>query len=266
MVRKIPVKLPTAAAVAAVLALTAACGGDGGGDGDKKALAAWAAKVCGEEVTGKIDASQVALNDISLVIPGETPEALKARLVGDFTKLADANSAFASALQVAGDPKVKDAEEQVLLLGDELRANAQGWNAAKAELEALATNDQKAFADGLRALQPKITGSVTSSHAALDKLHTGRLGQALAAVPGCVGSASAPPPSTPPAPTPSETAPSASGSPVAAPSGSASPSSSASGSASPSSTGSGSAAPDDSERPSATASDSSSPSADPSES
>lgn len=266
MARKIPAKLSTAAAVAAVLVLTASCGG--GGDGDNKALEDWAAKVCAEDVTRKIDESQGALNDISLVVNGETPDALKARLVADVVKLADANSALAAALAAAGDPKVKGSDEQIRLVAQDLDATTQGWNTVKEQLEALPTHDQKAFADGLAALQPNITGSVTSSHAALEKLHTGRLGQALAEVPGCAGSASAPPASTPPAPTPSASTSSAPASPVSTPSGSASSSSDASASASPSSSasdsGTGSASPKPSGSPSS--SESETPTAEPSES
>lgn len=267
MARKIPAKLPKVAAVAAALVLAAACGGGGGDDeGDKQALDAWAAKVCAADVTGKIDESQAALNDISLVIDGETPDALKTRLVADVVKLADANGALATALDAAGDPKVKGSDEQIRLVGEDLDATTQGWNTVKEQLEALRTDDQKAFADGLTALQPSITSSVTSSHAALEKLHTGRLGQALAEVPGCAGSASAPPASAPPAPSPSEPAPSAPESPAASPSGSASASSGGTASASPSSGGSdsGSPSPDDSDSPSAGESDT--PTADPSES
>lgn len=266
MARKIPAKLSTAAAVAAALVLTASCGGDGDGDGDNKALKDWAAKVCAADVTGKIDASQAAINDISLVVVGETPDALKARLAADVVKLADANSALAAALDTAGDPKVKGSDEQIRLVGDDLDATTKAWNAVKEQVEALPTNDQKAFADGLTALQPSITSSVTSTHGALEKLHTGQLGQALAEVPGCAGSASAPPASAPPAASPSESAPSAPASPVATPSGSASSSSRGTASTSPSSSGSDteSATPGDSESPSAAESDSSSPSADPS--
>lgn len=191
MAPKIPATLPALAALAAVVALTAGCGGDDGAE-QKKALAGWAAQVCTAEVTGKIDASKTALADISVVVPAETPDALRTRLVADVAKLADANTAFARALGNAGDPKVKDGKEQRTALVAEQQALAVGWNTVKAQLEALPTNDQKAFADGLRALQPNIARTVTTSRAALDKLHTGELAHALAAVPGCVAAASAP--------------------------------------------------------------------------
>jgi hypothetical protein len=241
---KIPAKPSAVAAAAVVLALTAGCGDDG--DDGKKALAAWAGQVCAVEVTGKIDDSKAALADIGIVVPNETPDALKARLVGDVTKLADANTAFAAALQKAGAPKVKDGEDQVLVLSNELRGAANGWNTIKSQLETLPTNDQKAFADGLRALQPTIEGSVTSSRVALDNLHKGKLGAALAAVPGCVGapqSTSEAPRPVPASDTPSAPASSApaSGTPDPSASGSAGPDASPSGSASRSATSSASA-------------------------
>ncbi|MCF2529238.1 hypothetical protein [Yinghuangia soli] len=183
---KIPANLAVAAACAAVLALTAGCSDDG--DGKNKSLAGWAAKVCTADVTAKIDESKTALADISVVLPGEKPDALRTRLAEDVSRLAAANTALADALGRAGDPDVDGGKEQRAALVSEQLAIATGWHTVKTQLEALPTADQKAFADGLRALQPSIAGTVTTSNAALEKLHTGELGKALAAVSGCVAS------------------------------------------------------------------------------
>lgn len=233
LARQTLTKLPAAAALAVVLAAASACGGDGGGNKD---LAKWAAKVCTKEVTGKIDESRVALNDIAVVVPNENPDVLKGRLVADFGKLADANTAFAAALERAGDPGAKPAREQAAAVAAELRANAGGWTTVKGQLEAVPSTDQRAFADGLRTLEPSIRGSVASSQAALAKLHTGDVGRALGKVPGCVGTPAPPPPPAPapssPAPPPPAPEPASSSPAPASPSAteSASPSPSASGS------------------------------------
>lgn len=253
MARKTPAKLPALTALAAVLVLTAGCGDDGKDDNGEK-LAKWAGQVCTVDVTGRIDASKKALDDIGVVVTNETPEALKTRLVDDIAKFADANTAFAAALDKAGPPEIKDGRAQLQVLTGDLRATAAGWTAVKTKVEELPTGDQKAFADALRALQPSIVGSVTVSRAALDKLHQGALGKALAAVPSCVTGPAAPsdaattaPPANPPVADPASSAPpQPSGSSSPAPSSgspSGSPSGSASGSPSASSSGSSSAKP-----------------------
>lgn len=194
--RKTPAISPALAALAAaVMVLTAGCGDDG--EDNTKKLADWANQVCTADVTGRIDASKTALDDIGTVVPNEAPEALKTRLVGDVAKLAEANTAFAASLDKAGPPEIKDGRAQLQVLTGDLRATAAGWTAVKTKLEELPTGDQKAFADALRALEPSITSSITVSRAALDKLHQGALGKALAAVPNCVSGPAAPSDTTP---------------------------------------------------------------------
>ncbi|MDI2127932.1 hypothetical protein [Yinghuangia seranimata] len=199
MARKNPAKLPAlVVAAAALLAMTAGCSDSGGGDDkNKQALADWAAKVCTTDVTGKIDESKAALADMNAVVPKETPDALKARLAADVTKLADADTALAVALDNAGDPVVKNGKAQAVAAAGELRAAATGWNGLKTEVEALPTTDQKAFADALRALQPNISKYTAGSRSALEELHKGELGKALAATPGCAATVPAPAASTP---------------------------------------------------------------------
>ncbi|MEU8136629.1 hypothetical protein [Streptodolium elevatio] len=255
MARKTPAISPALAALAAaVVVVTAGCGGDDGDDNTKK-LADWAGKVCTTDVTGRIDASKKALDDIGTVVSNETPEALKARLAADVAKLAEANTAFAAALDRAGPPEIKDGRAQMQVLTGDLRATAAGWTAVTTKLEELPTGDQKAFADALRALEPTISSSLTVSRAALDKLHQGALGKALAGVPGCVSGpaassgvpSDATPETSPAPPADPATAPPASA--PEPPEGSPSASASVSGSTSPSASSSASSSTSASARP-----------------
>lgn len=244
MARTTPAKLAACAVLAAALTAAAGCGG-GDGDKNEKDLAAWANKVCTTEVTGKIDASQGALADMASVVKGETPDVLKARLAADVTKLAEADTALANTLDQAGDPKVKNGGAQRAAVSAELRAAATGWMSLRSAFESLPTNDQKSFAEALKALDPEITKYGTSSRTALENLHRGELGKALGKVPGCAA--------TEPVPAPAGTGAASSPAPgQAAPAGGESGSPAASGSASPS--GSGSPAPGDSASPSGSAS------------
>jgi hypothetical protein len=211
-------------------ALTA-CSSDDGKNEEKKRkaeLQVWAGKVCAIDVTARIDDARAALADVGKVVPGEQPATLKTRLAADVAKLADADNKLAEGIDRAGPPAVPDGPLLRTTVVAELQNTAKGWSAIQAKIEGLSTDRQNVFADGLRSLDPEIKAMQASSHTALDKLHRGEAGKALAAVPGCAAG------KTDPAPTgaPSQPAtPSAGASPSGSPgtptqSASASPSSS----------------------------------------
>ncbi|MEU0940662.1 hypothetical protein [Embleya sp. NPDC005971] len=184
-------------------ALTACGGGDDKNDENKKKqaeLRAWAAKVCAVEVTARIDEARAALADVATVIPNEQPATLRTRLAADISRLADADNALADALDKAGIPAVSDGAALHTSVVAELRNTAKGWAGIQTKVAGLATEQQNVFADGLRSLNPEIDGLRVSSHTALDKLHRGDAGKALAAVPGC---AAGKPDAVPTAPVPS---------------------------------------------------------------
>ncbi|MYW05975.1 hypothetical protein, partial [Streptomyces sp. SID3343] len=189
-------------------ALTACSSGDDGKSDEKKKkaeLQVWAAKVCAADVTTRIDDARVALADVGKVIAGEQPATLKTRLAADIAKLADADNKLAEGIDRAGPPAVPDGPVLRTTVVAELQSAAKGWGAIQAKIEGLSTDQQNVFADGLRSLDPEIKAMQASSHTALDKLHRGEAGKALAAVPGCAAAKTDP---AAPAATPSAGAPS----------------------------------------------------------
>ena len=226
-------------------ALTA-CGGGDDDENDKKQarLKEWAAQVCAADVTARIDDARASLVDVKTVIPDEQPASLRARLSADIGKFADADTTLADVLARAAAPAVSGGSELRASVVEELRTAAKGWAALQTKVDALPVDRQNLFADGLRTLGPEIDTLRASSTIALEKLHRGDTGKALAAVPGCEAVAQEPSPATETAaPVPSATG-TPKGTPTRKPSASTSPGASASndpsasGSASPSSSSS----------------------------
>ncbi|MET7298936.1 hypothetical protein [Embleya sp. NPDC005575] len=219
-------------------ALTACGGGDDKNDENKKKqaeLRAWAAKVCAVDVTARIDEARVALADVDKVIPNEQPATLRTRLAADISRLADADNALADAIDKAGIPAVSDGAALRTSVVEELRNAAKGWAGIQAKVEGLVIDKQNVFADGLRSLNPGIDGLRASSHTALDKLHRGDAGKALAAVPGCAAGKPDAIPTAPVTSAPTTSTTPGAGASGAAPSKSTSPSASSTGSTAPSS-------------------------------
>jgi hypothetical protein len=165
-------------------------------------------------VSNSIKASNDALADVLKVIPGESAEAGRNRLAGNVTALANADTALVTALEKAGDPAVPDGAKLRTEALDALRASAGGWNDLKARIEALPVDDQNKFQEQLRPLAPDLGTAGANTTAALQKLHQGELGKALAAVPDCAPLPSVAPsvpsvPSETPPAVPSETPPAA---------------------------------------------------------
>ncbi|OPC82250.1 hypothetical protein B4N89_16100 [Embleya scabrispora] len=229
-------------------ALTACGGGDGKSDEDKKKqadLKAWAAKVCATEVTARIDEARAALADVDKVVPNEPPTTLRTRLAVDVSRLADADNALADAIDKASIPAVPDGATLRMSVVDELRNAAKGWTGIQHRIEGLATDQQNVFADGLRSLGPEIDALRASSNTALNKLHRGEAGKALASVPGCAAGKADVIPTAP-----ATSVPTTGASPSGTPKGSTAPSSpAASGSTAPSSPPPSSAGTDSSSPP-----------------
>lgn len=175
-------------------ALSACGGGDDGKNEKKQArLDEWAAQVCAADVTTRIDDARAALADVKTVIADEQPASLRSRLSADIGKFADADTGLAEVLARAAAPPVSGGAELRASVVEELRTAAKGWEALQVEVDGLAVDKQNRFADGLRTLAPEIEALQASSHVALEKLHRGETGKALAAVPGCEAVAEEPP-------------------------------------------------------------------------
>jgi hypothetical protein len=243
---------------AVLLALGAtACGG-----GNTKQLDDWATTLCGG-MQGPVQQADTALADTGTVKAGETPTALRVRLVTDLGTLATANGQIALAVQKAGPPKVDDGTQTEANAMNELTQAVSGYTSVQQAVAALPVTDQAKFAAGLKGVGDKLQQVAELSTSALQQLQTGDLGTALAKQPGCKSVSASTSAGTAPAAT-GTSGTGGTGTPTAptaptAPAGSAAPS--GSGSAKPGSSGSPGGSASASARPSVGTSRSATPDA-----
>ncbi|GAA1075757.1 MULTISPECIES: small secreted protein [Kitasatospora] len=185
-------RLLTVPALGALLAFGAvACGGDD----NTKQLDGWAKSVC-DAARSPIAQSRVALADTAKVTSGEAPIALQKRLSADLAELAKSNAGLADAVDKAGAPKSEDGETARTDAVNELRKAAQGYVDVQKKLDALATDDQAKFADGLRSVGDQVQQLAQLSTQGLNRLQTGEAGDAMKRQPGCKAQAVADPVAT----------------------------------------------------------------------
>ncbi|MGW4807341.1 small secreted protein [Kitasatospora sp. NPDC004272] len=174
-------RLVTVSALGALLALAAVgCSAD---DSAAK-LDGWAKGVC-DAAKDPIAQSRAALADTANVKDGESPVDLQKRLSTDFASLAATNQQLADAVQKAGAPKIDDGAKVQQDAVNELKQVAQGYLDAQKKLDALASNDQAKFADGLRSVGDQVQQLSQVSTSALATLQSGALGDAMKKQPGC---------------------------------------------------------------------------------
>ncbi|MER5348950.1 hypothetical protein ABT093_01235 [Kitasatospora sp. NPDC002551] len=174
-----------------------AFGAVGCGDDNSKQLESWAANVCGA-AKDPIAQAQTALADTAQVKTGEAPGDLQKRLSADIGRLAKTNQDIAAAIDGAGAPKVDDGTALQKDTVAELNKAAEGYQDIQKKLDALTSDDQSKFADGLRSVGDQIRQLSTLSTQAQNKLQRGELGAAMAKQEGCKPGAAAAAPTAAP--------------------------------------------------------------------
>ncbi|WP_369183710.1 hypothetical protein [Streptomyces sp. Y1] len=154
------------------------------GDDNSKQLESWATNVCGA-AKDPIAQAQAALADTGQVKTGETPADLKKRLSTDIGRLAKTNQDIGAAIDAAGAPKVTDGANLQKDAVAELKKASDGYLDVQKKLDALATDDQSKFSDGLRGISDQLQQLASLSTEAQSKLQRGDLGAAMAKQEGC---------------------------------------------------------------------------------
>ncbi|MGA5818553.1 small secreted protein [Kitasatospora sp. NPDC094028] len=154
------------------------------GDDNSKQLESWATNVCGA-AKDPIAQAQAALADTGQVKTGETPADLKKRLSTDIGRLAKTNQDIGAAIDAAGAPKVTDGASLQKDAVAELKKASDGYLDVQKKLDALATDDQSKFSDGLRGISDQLQQLASLSTEAQNKLQRGDLGAAMAKQDGC---------------------------------------------------------------------------------
>jgi hypothetical protein len=182
--RRSRLALAVAGGVAAMA--LAACGG--GSDGSSSATtpaAEWVASVCGAISTWKTELTSGA-PDFSQVTDVESTK----QTLGDYLEQVKVSTdTLIADIEAAGTPDVENGEA----IAQEFKANlatvGDSFQQAKADLDALSTNDPAAFASGLQEIAGALTTAGSEAGQAFDKLATeypdSGLDEAAADAPAC---------------------------------------------------------------------------------
>ncbi|MFJ6212289.1 small secreted protein [Streptomyces sp. NPDC092296] len=173
------IKLLALPVAGALLAFGAAACSD-----NSEQLDAWAKSVC-DAAQDPIAQANSALADTGRVQQGESPAQLRKRLSGDIAVLGRANQQIAASVDKAGAPKVDGGAGLQQQAVAELGKAATGYQDVQRKVDALPTDDQARFADGLKSVGDQVQQLAELSSSAIAKLQTGDLGQAIAKQPGC---------------------------------------------------------------------------------
>ncbi|WP_405458105.1 small secreted protein [Streptomyces sp. NBC_00101] len=176
-------KLAAALSGGAVLVLTlAGCSDDS--DSDDK-VNDWAKKVCDQvqPQLQKIAAANAAIQEQTA--DNSQPADVQKTDSAAFQQISEAYKALGSAVDSAGAPPVDDGEatqqEAVKGLNDASKAYAN----LKTKVDALDTEDQAQFADGLKDIADELKNTSSNGANALNKLQSGELGSAMAKQDSC---------------------------------------------------------------------------------
>ncbi|MCX5398661.1 small secreted protein [Streptomyces sp. NBC_00102] len=189
-------KLAAALSGGAVLVLAlAGCSDDSNDEVDD-----WAKKVCDQ-----IHPQLQKIADANAAIQEQTadnsqPADVQRTDSAAFQQISEAYKALGSAVDSAGAPPVDDGEatQQEAVKG--LNASSEAYAQLKTKVDALDTEDQAKFADGLADIADELKNISGSGADALNKLQSGEVGNAMAKQDSCKSpSASASPGSGAPA-------------------------------------------------------------------
>ncbi|WP_055586757.1 hypothetical protein [Peterkaempfera griseoplana] len=174
------IKLLALPAAGALLAFgAAACSSD-----NTAQLDSWAKSVC-DSAQGPIARSNAALQDTGRVEQGESPAVLRKRLSTDMSVRGQAVQQIAAAVDKAGAPKIDGGADLHRQAVQELGQASAGYQQLQKKVDALPTEDQAKFADGLKSVGDQAQQLAQLSGSAMARLQTGDLGRAIAKQPGC---------------------------------------------------------------------------------
>lgn len=191
-------KLAAALSGGAVLVLTLSGCSD---DSDNK-VNDWAKKVC-DQVQPQLQ--KIANANASIqqqTADNSKPADVQATDSAAFQQISQAYKALGAAVNSAGAPPVDGGETTQKEAVKELNASSAAYAELKTKVDALDTEDQAKFADGLKGIADELNKISTNGDQALKKLQSGEVGSAMAKQKGC----QKPTASASPAPAPSGSA------------------------------------------------------------
>ncbi|MEU8541102.1 small secreted protein [Streptomyces sp. NPDC048717] len=183
-------KLAAALSGGAVLMLVlSGCGGDDGNKVDD-----WAKTFCDEakpQIQKRANANQLIISTAA----DSKPATIQAADSKAFADIAAADRALAKAVETAGTPPVENGETIKQDAVKQLNDTAAAYDELKKQVDGLDTSDQQKFADGLKSVSDNLAKIQNMDQAAITKLQSGELGQAMAKQPGCQTPKASVPPS-----------------------------------------------------------------------
>ncbi|MET7365342.1 small secreted protein [Streptomyces sp. NPDC005566] len=199
-------KLAAALSGGAVLVLTLSGCSD---DGDDK-VNDWAKKVC-DQVQPQLQ----KIANANAAIQQQTADNSKPADVqktdsAAFQQISQAYKALGTAVDSAGPPPVDDGETTQQEAVKELNASSVAYAGLKTKVDALDTEDQAKFADGLKGIADELNKISTNGDQALKKLQSGEVGSAMAKQKGCQKPTASAPPAAAPSASAAKASPSAS--------------------------------------------------------
>ncbi|RPK93764.1 MULTISPECIES: hypothetical protein [Streptomyces] len=174
-------KLAAALSGGAVLVLTLS----GCSDDSENKVNDWAKKVCDQvqpqlqKITNANASIRQKTGDNS-----KPADVQKADSVA-FQQMSEAYKALGAAVDSAGPPPVEDGEATQKAAVKELNASSKAYADLKVKVDALDTEDQRKFADGLNGVADELHKISTSGDQALRKLQSGEVGVAMSKQKGC---------------------------------------------------------------------------------
>ncbi|MFC7012556.1 small secreted protein [Streptomyces viridiviolaceus] len=179
-----PVNKKLAAALSGGAVLVLALSGCSSDDGDDK-LDSWAKQVCDgvQPQAKKIEAANASIQ--KQTSDNSTPEEVQETDAKAFQDMSDAYKAMGGTVQKAGAPDVEDGEKKQKDAVTELNGLSASYASLRKQVEALDTDDQAKFADGLKDIATELNKLSKSGSDALKTLEEGEVGKAMAKQPSC---------------------------------------------------------------------------------
>ncbi|WP_081237030.1 small secreted protein [Streptomyces viridosporus] len=179
-----PVNKKLAAALSGGAVLVLALTGCSSDDGNEK-LDAWAKEVCDavQPQAKKIAAANAAIQKETS--DNSTPEEVQKADSKAFQDMSDAYKAIGTAVNKAGAPDVENGEQKLTNAVKELNGISASYASLKKQVDALDTEDQAKFADGLKGIATELDKLSKSGNDALNELEEGEVGEAMARQASC---------------------------------------------------------------------------------